>query len=114
MRGQILVLHCIPETRFYLLPGGKATALDFTGMESSWGLSGRLKACLLARSPWVLLIDDDLLITQQGLERLMLAKAHNTERLVSYHARCAHCCLQLACAQLPQPLTGLRVQEHWA
>ena len=108
------MLHCIPETRFDLRPGGKATALDFTGLERSWGLSGRFKGCLLARSPWVLLIDDDLLITQQGLERLMLAKAANTERLVSYHGRCAHCCLQLACAQLPQHLTGLCVQEHRA
>ena len=75
-----------PETLFEI-SSPKALALDFTGLEATWGLSSRFKACMLARSSHVLVMDDDLLVTEQGLDRLLEAKAHNSEHLIGYHAR---------------------------
>ena len=83
---QVLVLMNNPETRFEV-NATKAQALDFSPLESTWGLTSRFKACLLARSPYVLVMDDDLLITEQGLDRLLEAKAQDSEHLVGYHAR---------------------------
>ena len=84
--AQVLVLMSNPETRFEI-NSSKAQALDFSGLEATWGLTSRFKACLLARSPIVLVADDDLLVTEQGLERLLEAKAQNPDHLIGYHAR---------------------------
>ena len=85
---EVLVLMCNPDTKF-TLNSTKAQALDFTGLESTWGLTARFKGCLLARNSWVLIMDDDLFLTEGGLEQLIQAKANNTERLISYYGRCA-------------------------
>ena len=83
---EVLVLMCNPDTKFSI-NSTKVQALDFTGLESTWGLTARFKGCLLARNPWVLIMDDDLFLTEGGLEQLIQAKANNTERLISYYGR---------------------------
>ena len=86
--SEVLVLMCNPETRFSISTS-KAKALDFSALETAWGLTGRFKACLLARNPWVLVMDDDLLVTEAGLDRLLQAKSMAADRLVGFFARCA-------------------------
>ena len=86
--SEVLVLMCNPETRFPIHTS-KAKALDFSALETTWGLTGRFKACMLARNPWVLVMDDDLLVTEAGLERLLQAKAQAPDRLVGFFARYA-------------------------
>ena len=83
---EVLVLMCNPATKF-TINSTKAQALDFTGLETTWGLTARFKGCLLAHNPWVLIMDDDLFLTEGGLEQLIRAKANNTERLISYYGR---------------------------
>ena len=84
--SEVLVLMCNAETSFPI-QSSKAKALDFSALETSWGLTGRFKACLLARNPWVLVMDDDLLVTESGLDRLLQAKAHTVDHLVGFFAR---------------------------
>lgn len=52
-----------------------------------WGLATRFKACQLARNDWVLLIDDDITMTEPFLNTWLAEKQAQPDRLYSLFGR---------------------------
>ena len=91
---------CNPDTVFQLGPG-KAQALDFTGLEATWGLTSRFKGCLVARHPWVLIMDDDLFLTEPGLRQLTRCQGQQyraPDQLLRQACLCLRCQKPKTCA----------------
>ena len=58
-----------------------------THFMAKWGLLGRFKGCLLARNEWVVLQDDDQLLSEEAIERLVSAKMRLPDLITCYDAR---------------------------
>ena len=63
----------------------KVKLLDGVSLYAYWHMTSRLKGCLLTASSWVLLVDDDLILSRQALQRLMAAKRAQPDRVYGEH-----------------------------
>lgn len=67
----------------------KVKLLDGVSLYAYWHMTSRLKGCLLTASSWVLLVDDDLILSRQALQRLMAAKRVQPDRVYGEHTSLA-------------------------
>ena len=65
----------------------KVKLLDGVSLYAYWQMTSRLKGCLLTASSWVLLVDDDLILSRQALQRLIAAKRAQPDRVYGEHGR---------------------------
>ena len=52
-----------------------------------WGLMTRFKDCVLAQNEWVLMTDDDQLLSEDAIVTMMRVKQQDPDRLVCYFGR---------------------------
>ena len=83
---EVIIVMNNPATRFEM-DHEKVVTLDLRGLERHWGVAVRFKACLLAESKWVLIIDDDMDMSEQGLQRMLEVKATEPDSLIAYYGR---------------------------
>ncbi|GAX78650.1 hypothetical protein CEUSTIGMA_g6088.t1 [Chlamydomonas eustigma] len=84
--AEIIIWMCHPDTKFKLsLP--KVRIIDDVSANDKYGLSIRFKACLLAKTPWVFIQDDDHYIKKQGLSRMLMAKQKYPQRIIGVFGR---------------------------
>lgn len=84
--SEILVIMCLESTKFHVI-SSKAKSLDFTLLELQWGLTSRFRGCQIALNQWVLIVDDDLLVTRKGLLKLISEKRLTPDRLIAIWGR---------------------------
>lgn len=53
----------------------------------TWGMLGRFKIALMARNDLVLVHDDDLIVHESAIEKLVRAKCANFDRIICYYGR---------------------------
>ena len=58
-----------------------------TQPREKWGLMTRFKDCLLASNEWVLMTDDDQLLSEEDIMAMMRVKQQDPDRLVCYFGR---------------------------
>ncbi|KAG1677205.1 hypothetical protein FOA52_013403 [Chlamydomonas sp. UWO 241] len=83
---EVIVWMCHPDTRFNF-SHAKVRIVDDVSANDLHGLSTRFKGCLMAASPWVLIQDDDHYLKEEGLARMMAAKAASPTRLIGAFGR---------------------------
>ena len=84
--GEMIVVSNNPNTSF-AYKHEKVTILDMVGYEESLGVAVRFKACLLAIHQHILIVGDDLLVTEHGLLKLLRDKHAHPWSLIGFWGR---------------------------
>ena len=71
----------------FALDHSKVRIIDDVSANEDLGLSTRFKACLLARTQWVFVQDDDHFMREAGLQRMMDVKAKFPRRIIAAFGR---------------------------
>ena len=71
----------------FALEHSKVRIIDDVSANEDLGLSTRFKACLLARTQWVFVQDDDHFMREAGLQRMMDVKAKFPRRIIAAFGR---------------------------
>lgn len=64
-----------------------AQVVDYYQENLDYGLMMRFKGCSEASYDWVIIHDDDVMLSRQGLQALILAKVQDPDRLFGFHGR---------------------------
>ena len=83
---EVVVAMCNPETAFELTHD-KVKTVDYYEENDKWGVALRFRACERADTELVLVADDDLIVLEDGLHKMIAAKMENPDTLVSYVGR---------------------------
>ena len=83
---EVIIVMNNPATRFEM-DHERVVILDLSGLERHWGVAVRFKACLLAESKLVLALDDDMDISEHGLQRMLEVKVSEPDSLIAYYGR---------------------------
>lgn len=75
------------QVRAALAPLRKVKLLDRVADNAEVGLMMRFQACASAASPWVIVHDDDVQLTDSGFQGLLEAKRLQPDRLYGYYGR---------------------------
>eukprot|EP00798_Chlamydomonas_sp_ICE-L_P030063 gene30063-35032_t len=84
--AEIIVWMCNPNSTFRY-KHKKIRLIDDPSANDVDGLSTRFRGCLLAKSPWVLIQDDDHMTKPEGIQALLEAKAKDPKRLIGTYSR---------------------------
>jgi len=84
---QVIVLNNegIRTPPVFTFTNPKVREMDGAASYLEKGMANRVDACLLCGSSWVLLVDDDLLLSRTGLKRLIEAKQAEPDRVWSLY-----------------------------
>lgn len=66
---------------------GRSQVVETYRQNYTYGLMLRFQACTQAAHEWVIIQDDDIMLSQAGMQALMLGKAHDADRLYSFFGR---------------------------
>ena len=81
--GEIILVDNNPDTLFSFVHP-KVFTFQTTFLFDTYAMTDRFKACLLSTLEWCLLVDDDLLVTLEGIYRLMSHKMKEPDRVYSF------------------------------
>ena len=84
--AEILVVSNNPNSTFSY-SHDKVVVLNMMAYEDELGVAVRFKACLLAMNWHILIADDDLMITEAGLNNLLLARHEHPWSIVGFWGR---------------------------
>ncbi|GAX74683.1 hypothetical protein CEUSTIGMA_g2131.t1 [Chlamydomonas eustigma] len=84
--AEIIIWMCKEETRF-ALSHQKVRIIDDVSANDKYGLSTRFHACLLSKTHWVFIQDDDHFMREAGLLRMMKVKALYPNRIIGAFGR---------------------------
>ena len=84
--AEIMVVSNNPNSSF-TYSHEKVVVLDMLGYEDDLGVAVRFKACLLAMNWHILITDDDLMVTEAGLSRLLTARHEHPWSIASFWGR---------------------------
>lgn len=85
--GYTTMTCSISSCNRFALSHKKVRIIDDVSANEELGLSTRFKACLLARTPWVFVQDDDHMMREAGLQRMMDVKAKFPRRIIAAFGR---------------------------
>lgn len=83
---ELIILHSNPKTAFKFVHP-KVVNIDATKENDQMGLSVRFYFCQLAKSDWVLHVDDDMEFTEKTLNEMLSEFSKNTKRIVGRFGR---------------------------
>ncbi|MCJ1241958.1 hypothetical protein MMC14_009965, partial [Varicellaria rhodocarpa] len=84
--AEIMVVSNNPNNSF-TYSHDKVVVLDMMGYEDELGVAVRFKACLLAMNWHILIADDDLMVTEAGLSKMLRARHEHPWSIVSFWGR---------------------------
>lgn len=84
--AEIMVVSNNPNNTF-TYSHEKVTVLDMMAYEDQLGVAVRFKACLLAMNWHILIADDDLMVTEAGLSKLLKVRHEHPWSIVSFWGR---------------------------
>ena len=84
--AEILVVSNNPNNTFSY-GHDKVVILDMMAYEDELGVAVRFKACLLAMNTHILIADDDLMVTEAGLNNLLKARSEHPWSIVGFWGR---------------------------
>lgn len=83
---EVVILHSNPKTQFNFVHP-KVINIDATKENDQMGLSIRFYFCQMAKSDWVLHVDDDMEFTAKTLNEMLYEFSKNTKRIVGRFGR---------------------------
>jgi hypothetical protein len=83
---EVVILHSNPKTQFNFVHP-KVINIDATKENDQMGLSIRFYFCQMAKSDWILHVDDDMEFTAKTLNEMLYEFSKNTKRIVGRFGR---------------------------